>query len=310
MAKKRKSNNEALIAEYLSQLNSDGTRKIYQFELHLFFRLMLDKAITSLTAKDISAYSKHIQEYSLKDGTVKKTSSSTRARKLSIVSSFLKFLFRRKYIKTDLSAEINMPKVNQKSPEALTEEEATALLRVPDKRTSRGLRDYLMLKVFLLTGCRLQELININWGDFSRKHNFLTLTLRGKGNKERIAKLPKDLEDEIKAYKGQTEHDSNDPLFLTTSKRGIKPGRISAISIRNMLSKYSKKALISKKVTPHSLRHTCFSLEVAHGADAFKIMEQAGHTSLNVTQRYVRLFNSLEDNGVDYNPLSKKDDVI
>jgi len=298
-----------LIGDFMSHLTSEGTKKIYRFELERFFKVLGGKAVTILKPSDISTYSRQIQEMSHKQGT-KQTSSSTRARKLSIVSSFLKFLFRRKYIKTDLSAEITLPKVHQKSPEALTEDEARALLRASDKRTTRGLRDYLILRMFLLTGCRLQELIDINWGDFSRKHNFLTLTLKGKGNKERLVKLPKDLEDEIKTYRGNRTVDPNDPMFMTTSVRGIKPKRISAVSIRNMVARCARKALIKKNLTPHGLRHTCFSLEVEHGANAFQIMEQAGHTSLNVTQRYVRLFNSLENNSVDHNPLSKKDDVL
>ena len=301
-----KSNIQA-IKEYILQQNSPATRKIYEAELSTFLKVIGNKKYRELLAKDMSKYQASMQEYSLKNGDKRKASSSTRARKISIVNGFLKFIFRRGYIKRDLSCEMTLPKVNQKPPDVLTMEEAQALIRVPDKRTYRGLRDYLILRIFLLTGCRLNELISINWGDFSKKYNFWTLLLKGKGDKQRIVKIPKDLEQEIQSYKGKVEKGSTEPLFITTSKRGLKPTRITAIAIRHMLKKYSKKALIDKHITPHSLRHTCFSLEVANGANVFQVMEQAGHSSLNTTQRYVRLFNSLQVNGVDYNPLSIKD---
>jgi integrase/recombinase XerD len=298
-----KSNIQA-IKEYILQQNSPATRKIYEAELSTFLKVIGNKKYRELLAKDMSKYQASMQEYSLKNGDKRKTSSSTRARKISIINGFLKFIFRRGYIKKDLSAEMVLPKVNQKPPDVLTEEEAQALIRVPDKRTYRGLRDYLILRIFLLTGCRLTELISINWGDFSKKYNFWTLLLKGKGDKQRIVKIPKDLEQEVQSYKGKVEKGATEPLFITTSKRGLKPTRITAIAIRHMLKKCANKALINKHITPHSLRHTCFSLEVANGANVFQVMEQAGHTSLNTTQRYVRLFNSMENNGVDFNPLS------
>lgn len=298
------SNNE-VVKEFISRASSIGTQKIYKSELIAFFRIIGDKDHKNITAKDVYKYQESIQKYLLVNSETRKTSSSTKARKISIVNGFLRFLFRRGYIKNDLSCEITMPKVNQKPPDVLTEEEAQALIRVPDKRTYRGLRDYLMLRIFLLTGCRLNELISVNWGDFSRKYNFWTLLLKGKGNKQRMVKIPSDLEQELQSYKGKAEKVSSEPLFSTTSKRGLKPARITAIAIRHMLSKYAKKALINKHITPHSLRHTCFSLEVANGANVFQVMEQAGHTSVNTTQRYVRLFNSMQNNGVDHNPLSK-----
>lgn len=304
-----KSNRQA-ISEYILQQNSPATRIIYEAELFAFLKAIGNKPYKAVLAKDISKYQASIQEYLLKNWGKRMTSSSTRARKISIVNGFLKFIFRRGYIKRDLSCEMTMPKVNQKPPDVLTEEEAQALIRVPDKRTYRGLRDYLILRIFLLTGCRLNELISINWGDFSKKYNFWTLLLKGKGNKQRIVKIPKDLEQEIQSYKGKKEMGTNEPLFITTSKRGLKPTRITAIAIRHMLKKCAEKSLIKKHITPHSLRHTCFSLEVANGANVFQVMEQAGHTSLNTTQRYVRLFNSLQVNGVDHNPLSKTTKII
>lgn len=302
--------NNLIVSEFLNLTNSKGTRRLYEFELNSFLEIIKDKKVNSFTIQDILLYKFAIQKYSLKNGEIRDTSSSTIARKLSIIKNFLRFLYRRKYLDKDLFSEIDLPKVHQKHPDVLTEKEANALLRSPDRRTKRGLRDYLILKIFLLTGCRLQELIDINWEDFQRKYNFLTLTLRGKGNKERVVKIPKDLEAELKEYKGKNEFKHKEPLFLTTSVRGLKPGRISRIAIRNMLNKYSRIALIDKNITPHSLRHTCFSLEVANGADIFRIMEQAGHTSLLVTQRYIRLFNTLENNGVDYNPLVKTKEVF
>lgn len=300
----------AIIEEYLSQQNTVSTKQIYKAELLAFTRIIHKKEYRRITTKDLSAYQASMQAYTLKNGEARKTCSATKARKISIVKSFLKFLCRRGYMKKDLSEEMSLPRVNQKPPDVLTEEEAQALIRVPDKRTYRGFRDYLMLRIFLLTGCRLNELISINWGDFSKKYNFWTLLLKGKGNKQRVVKIPKDLEKELQSYKGKEEKGSTEPLFITTSKRGLKPARITAIAIRHMLKKYAKTALINKHITPHSLRHTCFSLEVANGANVFQVMEQAGHTSLNTTQRYVRLFNSLQLNGVDYNPLSSTAKVI
>jgi integrase/recombinase XerD len=302
--------NEKVIDEYLSQQNTLSTKQLYQAELIAFLKTIHNKEYRGIIAKDLSIFQASIQTYKLKNGEIRKISSSTKARKISIVNGFIKFLFRRGYIKKDLTGEMTLPRVHQKSPEVLTQDEAQALLRVPDKRTYRGLRDYLMLRIFLLTGCRLQELININWADFSRKYTFLTLMLKGKGNKQRIVKIPKDLEQEILSYKGKREATSDEPMFMTSSIRGLATKRISAIAIRYMLAKYAKEALINKHITPHSLRHTCFSLEVANGANAFQVMEQAGHSSLNTTQRYVRLFNSMGNNGVDHNPLSKTAKVI
>ena len=102
----------------------------------------------------------------------------------------------------------------------------------------------------------------------------------------------------------------NPALFITVSKRGLDPKRISGISLDYMLQKYLKKALIKKKITVHDLRHTCFTLELMAGANIMQIQKQAGHSSIQTTQRYLHLIDDIRNSATDLNPLFSKTNIL
>ena len=98
---------------------------------------------------------------------------------------------------------------------------------------------------------------------------------------------------------------SNGPLFTACKGHKVTDRRICTETLRYIVRKYAKKAGITKRVTPHALRHAAITHALVNGANILKVKEMAGHSSLNTTQRYLHDLETISDNAVDYNPLIK-----
>jgi len=287
------------VESFLRTISNSGTRETYGVEINLFLKSINKSSPKEITKQDIEGYKVTISNFK----------PSTQARKMITIRRFISYCVEQGYIQKDLFKGIRIPKFECPEPEVLTKEEAEAMLRVPDRRTLQGKRDYAILALMLSTGLRKSEVCNINIGDFTTKWNSTMLNIReSKRNKSRVVKILPEVKDAIITYL-KTREDENDlssPVFFTMGKHGEKPKRITGNAIDCIVQRCSKKALIKKRVTPHTLRHSCFTLELIGGANIKQIQIQAGHSSIDTTQRYLHILDNIRDNASDKNPLFKR----
>ncbi len=227
--------------------------------------------------------------------------ASARARKVSSLRSFFKYLTTKSHILSENPIkELEVPSLKKGMPKYLSLEESLELLSVANN--GLNLRDYCILVFFLNCGMRLSELVGINLTDI--KGN--SLTLLGKGNKERIVFLNNAC---ILAYENyfaerkliKAKPGSENALFL--SKQGK---RISGRRVEQIVKDYFEKAGInSEGYSPHKLRHTAATLMYQHGGVDIRVLKEVlGHVSIATTEIYTHVANKQVEAAIDSSPLA------
>jgi integrase/recombinase XerD len=189
--------------------------------------------------------------------------------------------------------------MKKKETEFLTEEEAQAMLRVPDRRTIQGKRDYAILLTLLTTGLRKAEICSLKIGDIKTYRNQSIVDVIGKGKKFRRIPLHGDTLVAVKDYLKATGNGANPAhsLFQTLGKhgpyeeRGLTPKAVDCL-IKSMV----KKALIQKRVHPHVMRHTFATTLLDKGNDLRTVQALMGHSHIRTTERYL---HSADDRKVE-----------
>ena len=220
-------------------------------------------------------------------------SAATVARKISALRSFFRFAGRHKLVHNDPLTGVIGPKIGRSLPVFLTVDETFALLEEPGVQDTYGGRDKAMLELLYSTGIRVAELASRNLADLDFTEE--VLTVRGKGNKERLVPigrpaveavrswLPQRLQlIEQRAKRGRTVE--RNALFL--NGRG---SRLTTRSVERLVKMYGERAGITQIVTPHALRHSFATHLLEMGADLRSVQELLGHVSLSTTQRYTHL---------------------
>jgi integrase/recombinase XerC len=215
-------------------------------------------------------------------------SGATMARKLSTLSSFLRFLCREGHLETNPAKSIPAPKKIQKLPSYLSVDEIFRLLQLPTGKTFIGGRDRAILELFYDTGIRISELVGICMDDLNLHQRMVKV--RGKGKKERLLPMGKKSVETLTAYiefrRKKTARLSSKPETLFLNFRG---GGISVRGVRKIVEKYINQNNFSGKISPHSLRHSFATHMLDAGADLRSIQEMLGHSSLSTTQKYTHL---------------------
>lgn len=285
---------ERVIQLFLANTNNPGTRRVYAREVRLFLAAV-GKPLDAVELEDILAFKATLQ--GLKSATV--------ARKLVIVKALLTFGHRERLLARNPAARLKVPRVHQKAPEILSLEEAEALLRSPDRRTPQGKRDHAVLAVLLATGLREAELCALDVADVARRWAHQVLTVRrGKGGRPRAITLPAGVWEALEAYlAARGAPGPAEPMFLTLGSRGAAPARVTPRAVDHLVRVHAARALITKKVTPHLLRHCACSFALASGASAAEVRDLAGHTSLAVTNRYSHALEAAAGGAARMSPL-------
>jgi integrase/recombinase XerD len=189
--------------------------------------------------------------------------------------------------------------MKKKETEFLTEEEAAAILRIPDRRTLQGKRDYAILLTLLTTGLRKAELCSLKLGNLKTYRNQVVIDIIGKGNKFRRIPLKGEtllvVQDYLKAGKNGT--DPGHPLFHTLGKHGpYEQASLTPKAVDCLVKAAAKKALIRKRIHPHVLRHTFATTLLDMQADLKTVQELMGHSHIRTTERYL---HSTDDRKVE-----------
>ena len=228
-------------------------------------------------------------------------SASTRARKLSAIKSFYKYLtVRTKQLQENPVADLEYPKLRKSLPKYLTMEQSAALLRSVSGQNQ--VRDYAILMLFLNCGIRRSELVGLNISDVYEDR----IRVVGKGNKERFVYFGTPCRKAIDAYMAErTEKILTDNRALFGSRNG---NRISVTAVHRLVEKALKQAgLDSTQFSAHKLRHTAATMMLSGGVDVKTVQEVLGHESLNTTQIYTHIESTELKIAAEANPLSKLD---
>ncbi len=258
----------------------------------------LDRAFEAMQVKNVSDLTEdRLREFRLKlnrapgvkvkgqaSGTMKK---NTQNYYLIALRSFLKYC--RKRSVTALTPDaIELAKVGARHLDLISIDELARLLKAPDTTTFKGLRDKALLELFFSTGLRLSELCSLNRDlDLGRDE----FSIRGKGEKVRVVFLSDDAKTAIKNYL-KARKDTDEPMFVNISKNNkstTATGRLTPRSIERIVREYATKAGISKKVTPHVLRHSFATDLLSNGADIRSVQMMLGHANIATTQVYTHI---------------------
>ena len=219
----------------------------------------------------------------------------TSARRLSTFKQFFKFLYGERIRPDDPAASLDSPKLGRTLPKYLTEEEVDQLLLEAREDTSaEGLRMIAMLEVLYACGLRVSELITLPQTAFTRQNGMLSVT--GKGNKERLVPLTKTAVDAVTTYQSVRADFLNkgqESRFLFPSRRA-KDGHISRHTFSNLLSTLAIKAGITKKVSPHVLRHSFASHLLDRDIDLRSLQQMLGHADISTTTIYTHILGDRE----------------
>lgn len=204
-------------------------------------------------------------------GTLKK---KTQNYYLIALRSFLKY-FTKRGLKTLSPEIIELAKVGERSIDLITPEELTRLLNVPDTATLAGLRDKALLETLFSTGLRVSELCALPRDLDLKAEEF---SVRGKGEKVRVVFLSSEAKSAIKKYLEKRKDIDNDSMFPVTPR-----------SVQRLIKHYAIKAGISKKVTPHVVRHMFATDLLSNGADLRSVQMLLGHANIATTQIYTHV---------------------
>ena len=313
-----------ILDDYLNYMetikgSSSNTVKEYYFDLRTFFRFikvrykLVDSSIEfkeipitdisldlikKITIQDLHAYISYADK-KLNNGNFAKS------RKVASIRSFFHYLCTIiNVIDKNPADSLEFPKRDLRHPVYLTLEESENLLDIvlDNKNEEYKKRDYSIIMLFLNCGLRLSELSSINIDSIKDRD---TLTVIGKGNKERTVFLNQATYEAIEDYLTVRPIDCKDKKALFISKR---KQRLGNRGIQYMIDKYLEKSGLSTDIySTHKLRHTAATLMYKYGnVDIRALQEILGHESVATTQIYTHIDNKRLREAIDSNPLANR----
>ena len=261
--------------------------------------------IRSITTSDVFDFLSYLTTVRIKnpDSAVPERgiSTSSRARKLSAIKSFYKYLtVRTKQLQENPVADLEYPKLRKSLPKYLTLEQSAALLQAVSGPNEK--RDYAILMLFLNCGIRRSELVGLNLTDVYEDR----IRVVGKGNKERFVYFGTPCRKAIDAYLPERNKKiltDNRALFGSRDNN-----RISVSAVHRLVKKYLLMAgLDANELSAHKLRHTAATMMLSGGVDVKTVQEVLGHENLNTTQIYTHIESTELKLASEANPLSKLD---
>lgn len=276
----------ALFQEYLTvELGlAKNTQLAYMRDLRLLMKslqLKADEELLQVSRQQLIAYLVRLKQ----EGRA----ASTVARKLASIKAFYRFLTAERYIRRNPAEVLEAASRGLHLPKVLSVQEVERLLDEPNLGTLDGYRDKTMLELLYATGMCVSELVNVPVKNVDMKMQYVIVM--GKGSKERMLPLGRTalhyLEHYLSVVRPQLLHGKPDAaaeLFVTGWGGPMTRERFYEIIVA-----YGKSAGISKRVTPHMLRHSFATHLLNNGTDLRIVQELLGHADISTTQIYTHL---------------------
>ena len=268
---------------------SKKTAENYTLYIERFIEFAGDIKVSEISYELVRKYRLWLNSYENYNGV--NLGKSTQAYHLIALRRLLTYLSKRD-IKSLEPTKIELPKMTKPQVNFLHYEEVERLLGVIPQDTELGLRDRAILELLFSSGLRVSELINLNRDHINTKRR--EFSVRGKGNKDRPIFISKTASQHIDNYL-KSRKDNLSPLFINYSKRCTTPSldgnyrRLTARSVQRMIEKYARLAGITKKVSPHTMRHSFATDLLLNGADLRSVQSMLGHASISTTQIYTHI---------------------
>lgn len=257
----------------------EATLNYYERELEIFHRELDIKDINSV---GIEVLRNVIHEH--KNRGLKTSSINTRLR---AVKTFYKYLYERKIIKRNPAESLKLLRDREPIITTYSTKQIKQLLSACDLQTFVGVRDYTVFLLLYDTGIRLSELTGIEVDDVYFVEEVIKIRST-KNNFERFVPLQKTLAAQLRSYLKIRGVCESNALFVTLDGTPI-----SNRQTQNRFTYYGNKVgLNNMRNSPHTMRHTFAKNYIQNGGGSFDLMRIMGHSSLEMTKRYVRLFSS------------------
>ena len=263
---------------------SNNTLEAYQRDLISFSKWLQSQSgsiqLLSVRREDILQYLSVRMEKGLK--------ARSTSRALSCIRTFYRYQLREKTIPVDPTLRIDNLKLGRPLPDTLSEKDVERLLDAPDLGTAIGVRDRCMLEVLYASGLRVTELVELRLTDMNLRQG--VLRVMGKGSKERLVPLG---EEAIAWLNRYISSHINELLKKNLQHDVVFPSSRGRVMTRqtfwHRIKLHANTAQISKKLSPHTLRHAFATHLLNHGADLRVVQLLLGHSSLSTTQIYTHV---------------------
>src|SRR5690554_1024942 len=275
------------IEKYLTYLKaknySPGTLSWQRSHLERFKNHMTKRGLglKQVTEDQIRSYLAYLKHSGL--------STRTGQAHLSALKGLFSYLVKEGITLANPAAGVEPPQGTSSLPAVLTVEEVMKLLSTPDLSTPVGVRDRAILELLYSSGLRRRELVNLNLSDLDLTSGSVRVN-QGKGRKDRVVPVGETACQVIALYLKHVRHwflrdPRQEALFIDS----IKGRRMAVGTINYIVKKIIEKSGLTKKVSPHTFRHSMATHLLQNQADIRYIQAMLGHASINSTQVYTRL---------------------
>ncbi len=272
--------------EYIEIEKGRSVKTVENYDRYLMRFLNFSKATSPshITEQNVREFRIVLNRSAGVSGTMKK---NTQNYHLIALRAFLKFLRKRDIVSLN-PERIELAKTGGRDLDLITADELNRIMKAPVGDTLPALRDRAMLELFFSTGLRVSELCGLNQDIDLTRDEF---SVRGKGEKVRVVFLSPSAKSAVAAYL-KKRGDMSEALFVSYGKGGPKGKdlpRITPRSVERLVKQYAIKAGITRKVTPHTLRHSFATDLLENGADLRSVQALLGHANIATTQVYTHV---------------------
>jgi site-specific recombinase XerD len=270
--------------EYIEIERGRAVKTIENYD-HYLTRFFIQMKIKGV--KDISE--QNVREFRLWLNRQAGTNNASMKRRtqnyyMIALRAFLKFL-RKRDIPAISPEKIELAKLPERELDLINPAELGRLMQAADGTEEKDLRDKAILELFFSTGLRVSELCALN-NDLDLSQD--SFSVRGKGEKVRVVFLSEAAKKSVAVYL-KARKDMAEALFVNVSAGNSIPSRLTPRSVERIIKKCAAKAGITKKMTPHVLRHVFATDLLNNGADIRSVQQLLGHASINTTQIYTHI---------------------
>ena len=260
----------------------------YDHYLSRFLEFSKNDNPASVTDSSVREFRLWLNRQSIGRGKNETLSKKTQNYYLIALRAFLKYLARQE-VKSLPAERIELAKTSERSLDLITPQELTRILASPKNSDLKDLRDKAVLELLFSTGLRVSELVSLT-SDINL--NTDELSIRGKGGKVRVVFLSDEAKKATRDYL-KARKDMSDALFVRVDSKPVKNNKdlkpLNSRSIERIVKYHAVKAGISKKVTPHVMRHMFATDLLSNGADLRSVQALLGHSSIITTQIYTHV---------------------
>lgn len=299
-----KDNDALIIRKYVQYLKLEkalagNTQEAYMQDLEKLLNFLKAENIDfrKCTYENLQQFSAELHDIGIH--------ARSQARIISGIHSFYRFLVLNNYIETDPSELLETPKIGLHLPEVLTVEEIDRIIEAVDMDKAEGQRNRAILETLYSCGLRVSELCNLKMSDLYFTEGFIKV--EGKGSKQRIVPISQRAIKEIRYWlidrqAWRIKPGYEDYVFLARWGKGI-----SRIMIFHLIKELADKAGITKKISPHTFRHSFATHLLEGGANLRAIQAMLGHESITTTEIYTHIDrNRLRQEIIEHHPRNIK----